>query len=149
MSAVKAGYAADEGAVAVPLAEGARADITVSLARGAAIAGRILDDVGEPVANANVIVEQLVEAGGVRSTRARRAVQTNDIGEYRVGSLPAGVYVVSLVTPPQVQILRTGATAILAPPPPAAGRPVSGVSGPVKVADWAVPRVLSRRRDGR
>jgi hypothetical protein len=50
----------------------------------------VLDDVGEPVANANVIVEQLVEAGGVRSTRARRAVQTNDIGEYRVGSLPAG-----------------------------------------------------------
>ena len=39
-------------------------------------------------------------------------MQTNDIGEYRVGSLPAGVYVVSVVTPAQVQTLRTGTTTI-------------------------------------
>ncbi len=139
VSAAKAGYAIPDGAAPVPLAEGARADVTVRLARGAAIAGRLLDEASEPVPNANVLVEQLVETGGVRSTRARRAVQTNDIGEYRVGSLPAGVYVVSVVMPPQAQILRTGATAILVQPPLAGGRPGTG---PVNVADFGPPRIF-------
>ena len=142
VSAAKAGYAVPDGAAAVQLAEGARADVSVRLARGAAIAGRLLDEAGEPVLNANVLVEQLVETGGVRSTRARRAVQTNDIGEYRVGSLPAGVYVVSVVTPPQVQILGTGATGIALQLPPAAGRPANGPGGPVNLADVGRPRIF-------
>ena len=118
------------------------ADVSVRLARGAAIAGRLLDEAGEPVPNANVLVEQLVETGGVRSTRARRAVQTNDIGEYRVGSLPAGVYVVSVVTPPQVQILRTGASDRPATSAGRRGRPANGPSGPVNLADVGRPRIF-------
>ena len=148
VSAAKAGYAVPDGAAPVQLAEGARADVSVRLARGAAIAGRLLDEAGEPLPNANVLVEQLVETGGVRSTRARRAVQTNDIGEYRVGSLPAGVYVVSVVTPPQVQILGTGATGIALQLPPAAGRPANGPGGPVNLADVGPSaHFLSKRRD--
>jgi len=139
VSAAKAGYAVPDGAAAVQLAEGATADVSVRLARGAAITGRLLDEAGEPISNANVLVEQLVETGGVRSTRARRAVQTNDIGEYRVGSLPAGAYVVSVMTPPQFQIVRTGG---LVQPPLAAGRPVSGTSGPVNLADLEPSRIF-------
>ncbi len=126
----------------VQLAEAASADVTVRLARGAAIAGRLLDEAGEPVANANVLVEQLVETGGVRSTRARRAVQTNDIGEYRVGSLPAGVYVVSVVTPPQAQVLRTGVTAILAQP----ARAAQAVPGASRISDRLASSFPARRR---
>jgi hypothetical protein len=59
--------------VIVPIADGvAVTGVTVSLARGAAIGGRLLDDLGEPIANGNIFVERLVEVGGVRSTRERR-----------------------------------------------------------------------------
>jgi protocatechuate 3,4-dioxygenase beta subunit len=114
ISAAKSGYAssmtsarnANRRPVVVHLADGASvADVSVSLARGAAIAGRILDELGDPVINTNVMVEALGD-DAKRSARERWTVQTNDLGEYRVGSLPEGQYVVSIPLPRDVQVTR-------------------------------------------
>jgi hypothetical protein len=117
VSAAKSGYAGSSALaragvrrpVIVPVGDGvAVTGVTVSLARGAAVGGRLLDDLGEPIANGSIFVDRLVETGGVRSTRERRTVVTNDAGEYRAGSLPEGDYVVSRPAPPTMQVDRIG-----------------------------------------
>jgi len=65
--------------------------IQVPLARGAAIGGRVLDPFGAPLAGQAVRVTSATGA----DARGRQAT-TNDLGEYRVGGLPEGSYVVSL-----------------------------------------------------
>jgi protocatechuate 3,4-dioxygenase beta subunit len=114
VSASKSGYANSASSArngttpstVVQLGAGATmAGVTVPLARGAVISGRILDESGDPLSNANVIVEALADAGN-RAPGERWTAQTNDIGEYRVGSLPSGGYVVSMVVPPQIQLVR-------------------------------------------
>jgi hypothetical protein len=62
--------------------------------KGAALAGRILDEVGDPIAAATVFV--LRATSDDRSSRAPlRRQDTDDRGEYRVGDLEAGEYIVS------------------------------------------------------
>jgi protocatechuate 3,4-dioxygenase beta subunit len=122
-SASKSGYADSARARSgrpgvVQLGDGAVVGgVTIVLERGAAIAGRVVDDLGEPVSSATLYIEQLAEAGGSRTTRERRTVQTNDAGEYRVGSLPAGDYVVSRLAPAPVQIVVNNGNAVAFQPP--------------------------------
>ncbi len=61
----------------------------------AVIAGRVLDDFGDPVIGARVTVEKAT-AGGAFSTVS--AAETDDRGEYRVPGLPAGTFVVAVTT---------------------------------------------------
>ena len=147
VSAAKSGYAGSSSVtrtslhrpVTVMVGDSATvAGVTVSLPRGAAIAGRVVDDLGEPVANLNVFVEQLVEVGGVRSTRERRTTRTDDAGEYRFGSLPEGEYVVSRLGPAITQI-QTDQFAVVAQLPNAAR--LNG-NAPATVADVGPPRVF-------
>jgi len=58
----------------------------------AAIAGRVTDQYGDPGVNVVVAVEARTDAGG---TRGAGLAETDDRGEYRIGRLPAGRYVVS------------------------------------------------------
>jgi hypothetical protein len=128
VSAAKTGFApsllagpGSKRSVAVLVRDGAEVrDVVVTLARGAVLAGRVADDLGEPVNNITVFIEQLVENGGARSTRDRRTVQTNDLGEYRLGSLAEGVYVVSRLAPQPPQIIQSGGRTIAVSPPIAA-----------------------------
>jgi Carboxypeptidase regulatory-like domain len=60
-----------------------------------AIAGRVLDDFGDPVIAARVTVEKSGPAGGFTVVSA---TETDDRGEYRVGGLPAGTFVVAATT---------------------------------------------------
>jgi len=69
--------------------------VDVKLARGAAIGGRVIDATGAPVAGRNVRVET-----AAKTSQPPRLIATNDIGEYRIGSLPEGTYLVSLGPPP-------------------------------------------------
>src|SRR5256885_2860530 len=62
-----------------------------SVAR-AAIAGRVTDSFGDPAVNVIVTVESRGENG---ATRGAGLAETDDRGEYRIGRLPAGRYVVS------------------------------------------------------
>jgi protocatechuate 3,4-dioxygenase beta subunit len=124
ISAAKSGYAssmtsarnARRRPVVVQLSPGASiAGVTVSLARGSAISGRVLDELGDPAANTNVFVDSLGD-DGKRTTNERWTARTNDLGEYRVGSLPEGQYAVSIAVPRDTQV-RVNGTASVAQPP--------------------------------
>ena len=66
------------------------------LPRGGVIAGRVLDEVGEPVADVQVMTmrNQFVQ-GRRQPTPYGRPAMTNDIGEFRLFGLPPGDYYIS------------------------------------------------------
>ncbi len=70
--------------------------IVVTLRRAAVITGRVLDDLGEPVANAPV---QAMKAGYRKGFRTLvpvgRLALTNDLGDYRLTGLASGEYFVA------------------------------------------------------
>jgi hypothetical protein len=84
---------------AVELADAATVDaIELRLPKAAAIAGRVVDALGDPVVGAPVSVG-LLQRRGSQSRLVnilRPASETNDLGEYRIGGLPAGRYYVSV-----------------------------------------------------
>jgi hypothetical protein len=65
--------------------------VTVRLFRAGAIAGRVLDAHGDPVEHAQVQVLRLPSSGRGRPTQ-RGGGSTNDIGEFRIGRLEPGSY---------------------------------------------------------
>src|SRR5436190_15247598 len=70
--------------------------VDFSLPRGAVITGRVLDEFGEPVADASVAPMRSVNQGGrKRMMPTGRMSSTNDIGEFRVYGLPPGQYYIS------------------------------------------------------
>jgi Carboxypeptidase regulatory-like domain len=71
-----------------------KADFT--LPRGSVIGGRVVDEFGEPVAEAMVTVMRMQYSGGRRRLMpAGRPGQSNDLGQYRIYGLPPGEYYVS------------------------------------------------------
>lgn len=71
-----------------------RADLV--LPRGSAITGRVLDEFGEPVAEAMVQALRYQYIGGRRQlVPSGRMAQTNDLGQFRIYGLPPGDYYVS------------------------------------------------------
>jgi hypothetical protein len=72
--------------------------IEIRMPKGAAIVGRLVDDLGEPVVGAMVSVGLLHGAGADTRlvTVSRLGLGTDDRGEYRVGDLAAGRYYVSV-----------------------------------------------------
>ncbi len=108
LSARKTGYAATTfGAgrpgsppISIDVAAGSVIDgIEVRMPRGAAISGRITDQFGDPVEMAAVFARRIVHAGGRIDTVVQASTATDDLGEYRLGGLPAGSFVVSAVLP--------------------------------------------------
>ena len=74
-------------------------DVTIALARGGVISGRLLDQTGAPAAGVSVsaIIRQLLP-GAVRQLRAGMAT-TDERGEYRIYGLGAGSYIVAASIP--------------------------------------------------
>ena len=71
-----------------------KADITMP--RGSAISGRIVDEFGEPLADAQVSALRSAWGNGKRRlTPTGRTAQTNDLGQYRIYGLPPGEYYIS------------------------------------------------------
>ncbi len=69
--------------------------VEIALPKGAAISGRVTDDLGDPVTGISVSVSRVAVVGGrVRFGRGATAVDTDDLGEYRIGGLAAGTYLV-------------------------------------------------------
>jgi Carboxypeptidase regulatory-like domain len=81
--------------VTVPTGSG---PLVVTMARGAVIAGTVMDDRGDPVVGASVIVETAVAEGHKPAVLATPT--TDDLGEYRAGDLPAGAVVVAIFAAP-------------------------------------------------
>src|SRR5437870_3818274 len=63
-------------------------DVVIALTRGAAISGTVIDDAGEPVAGASVMIERTSIRLGTLPTPT--IAMTDENGEYRAGSLAEG-----------------------------------------------------------
>lgn len=71
------------------------------LPRGSVVTGRLVDEFGDPMADAMVQVQRRRYVGGrSRLVPAGRIGTTNDIGQYRVFGLPPGEYYVSATVRP-------------------------------------------------
>ena len=117
MSVRKAGFAPPNGpgVPEVLLASGERRDdVDVTLHKGAVIVGRVLDEAGEPVLEARVIALQKASSlpgnGAMRENAlvpAGSSTMTNDLGEFRLFSLPPGEYYVQAAAAPHLQGAQT------------------------------------------
>jgi protocatechuate 3,4-dioxygenase beta subunit len=78
-------------------------DEVLHLLAAAIVTGRVLDEDGDPVPGAEVIVWRQTFAYGGRRFETAGSTQTNDLGEYRVGGLLAGKYYLSASAPVNFQ----------------------------------------------
>ena len=68
--------------------------VKIQLTPQTVIAGRVLDPEGDPVLNARVVILVARVQDGRRTFQSAGSAMTNDLGDYRIPSLPAGKYVV-------------------------------------------------------
>jgi hypothetical protein len=72
-------------------------DVQLPLQKGAAISGRVVSEGGEPLVGMRVAVGRVVVRNGRPQVESVGVgTETDDLGEYRVGGLPAGAFVVSV-----------------------------------------------------
>jgi protocatechuate 3,4-dioxygenase beta subunit len=89
----KAGF----GPTQIPLTAVSDADtLDIRMARGAAITGRVVDELGGPVVAIGVRVRRMADPDERGVVAINAAIETDDLGEFRIGSLPAGNYELSL-----------------------------------------------------
>ena len=74
--------------------------IVLPIAPPAVIAGKVTDDIGEPVDQANVQLFSSAIVDGHRRVTLSATKQTADNGEYRFGGLPAGTYFLAVAGHP-------------------------------------------------
>ncbi len=75
--------------------------LDVQMQRGAALSGRLLTEAGEPAAGITVSAVRLVYGpNGKRPTAIRQAI-TDDLGRFRVHTLPAGDYYIDAAPDPR------------------------------------------------
>jgi hypothetical protein len=99
LTAEKQGFAPGiRKAVSIPPAVD---DVKVELAPLGHITGTVSDENGDPVLNANIQVFRSVVASGRRQTVNMTGGMTNDNGEFRIASLPAGRYFVAASARPE------------------------------------------------
>ena len=68
----------------------------VALPRGGVLAGRVIDESGEAVADADVTAMRMQFQNGTRHlVQTGRNAMTNDLGQFRIYGLPPGDYFVS------------------------------------------------------
>ena len=86
-------------------------EVNFRMAPLGAIAGRVLDEEGEPLQGAAVQVLRFSFAGGQRMLIPVSGANSNDRGEYRIYSLPAGRYFL-MATPRATQLARPETVAL-------------------------------------
>ncbi|MFZ0201410.1 MAG: carboxypeptidase-like regulatory domain-containing protein [Candidatus Sulfotelmatobacter sp.] len=75
-------------------------DLVVRLQAAAVVEGRVTDEEGDPMAEAQVAVLRQTFVAGRSRWEQLGAERTNDLGEYRIAGLAAGSYFVSVTPPP-------------------------------------------------
>lgn len=78
-----------------------KSDITIKLMPFGRISGKVVDDLGDPILNANIQLFRSTVQSGRRVVQPAGTALTNDLGEFHVASLPAGRYYVSAVAQPE------------------------------------------------
>jgi len=92
-------------------------DLHIRLQAAAVVRGRVTDEDGEPLPNAQVAVMRQTFASGHSGWEQVSADRTNDLGEYRVAGLASGNYFVSVSPPPDFKsLIETAGAAISAEP---------------------------------
>jgi hypothetical protein len=74
--------------------------LVLRLAPDAVIAGKVLDEFGEPVRRAQVTLYYNDHSSGVDRVRHYRSAQTDDLGEYEMTPLMPGTYFLSVTSKP-------------------------------------------------
>jgi hypothetical protein len=82
----------------VDLKTNSRVALEVRLQKSAVIVGRVVDETGEPVVNARLVVLRRRSATEQSAPRVQGG-QTNDLGEFRLFGLSGGEYYVSAIPP--------------------------------------------------
>ena len=80
-------------------------DLQIRMQAAAVVRGRVTDEDGEPLPNATVTVLRQTYVSGHSRWEQAGSERTNDLGEYRIASLPAGNYYVSVSPPPDFKSL--------------------------------------------
>jgi protocatechuate 3,4-dioxygenase beta subunit len=80
-------------------------DLIIHLQAAAVIEGRVTDEDGDPLPEAQVVVLRQSSVSGRSHWEQVGAERTNDLGEYRIPGLAAGGYFVSVTPPPDFRSL--------------------------------------------
>jgi hypothetical protein len=80
-------------------------DVQIRLQAAAILRGRVTDEDGDPLANAQVSAMRQTFSSGHSRWQQVGSERTNDLGEYRVAGLPAGNYYVAVDPPPDFRSL--------------------------------------------
>jgi hypothetical protein len=80
-------------------------DVSVHLQAASVVAGRVTDEDGDPLPEAQVAVLRQTFVAGRSHWEQVSAERTNDLGEYRIAGLSAGNYFVSVTPPPDFKSL--------------------------------------------
>jgi hypothetical protein len=83
-------------------------DIHIKLQAAAVVRGRVTDEDGDPLPNAEVSILHATFASGRKRWEQAGSERTNDLGEYRIAGLAAGNVYVSVNPPPDFQMLIEG-----------------------------------------
>lgn len=75
-------------------------DLVIRLQAAAVVDGRVTDEDGDPMAEAQVTVLRQTFVSGRSHWEQAGAERSNDLGEYRIAGLAAGSYFVSVTPPP-------------------------------------------------
>ncbi len=86
-------------------------DLRIRFESAAVVRGRVTDEDGDPLPNAQVSVLRQTFASGRSKWEQAGAERTNDLGEYRVAGLAAGNYYVSATPAPDFRSLIEGSGA--------------------------------------
>jgi hypothetical protein len=90
-------------------------DLGIRLQAAAVVAGRVTDEDGDPMPDAQVSVLSQIFASGRSRWEPVGGERTNDLGEYRVAGLAAGNYFVSVTPAPDFRSLIEGSGKAPAP----------------------------------
>ena len=80
-------------------------DLQLRLQAAAVIHGRVTDEDGDPLPNAEVTALHQTFIAGHKHWEQAGAERTNDLGEYRIANLPAGNVYISVSPPPDFKSL--------------------------------------------
>ncbi len=104
-------------------------DLVIRLQAAAVVEGRVTDEDGDPMAEAQVALLRQTFVAGHSHWEQVGAERTNDLGDYRIAGLAAGSYFISVTPPPDFRgLIETTGNA------PA---PRNGAAGPEKPAPAA------------